>query len=63
VLHPQQADAVRARLAAAAGEGSAPFTVREDASCALDTCRLETEHGSVDVSLDVQLARLAEAWA
>jgi type III secretion protein L len=62
VLHPQQADAVRARLAAA-GEGTAPFTVREDASCALDTCRLETEHGSVDVSLDVQLARLAEAWA
>jgi type III secretion protein L len=62
VVHPQQADAVRARLAAAAGEGGAPFTVREDASCALDTCRLETEHGSVDVSLDVQLARLAEAW-
>ena len=63
VLHPQQADAVRARLAAAGGEGMAPFTVREDASCALGACRLETEHGSVDVSLDVQLARLAEAWA
>jgi flagellar biosynthesis/type III secretory pathway protein FliH len=62
VVHPQQADAVRARLAAAAGEGGAPFTVREDAACAIDACRLETEHGSVDVSLDVQLARLAEAW-
>ena len=62
VVHPQQADALRERLAAA-GEGGAMFTVREDASCAVDACRLETEHGSVDVSLDVQLARLAEAWA
>jgi flagellar biosynthesis/type III secretory pathway protein FliH len=62
VIHPQQADALRARLAAAGGEGGAMFTVREDASCAVDACRLETEHGSVDVSLDVQLARLAEAW-
>jgi flagellar biosynthesis/type III secretory pathway protein FliH len=62
VVHPQQADALRVRLAAA-GEGAAMFTVREDASCAVDACRLETEHGSVDVSLDVQLARLAEAWA
>jgi flagellar biosynthesis/type III secretory pathway protein FliH len=63
VVHPQRADALRARLAAAGGEGGAMFTVREDASCGADTCRLETEHGSVDVSLDVQLARLAEAWA
>jgi flagellar biosynthesis/type III secretory pathway protein FliH len=62
VVHPQQADALRERLAAA-GEGGAMFTMREDTSCAVDACRLETEHGSVDVSLDVQLARLAEAWA
>ena len=63
VVHPRHADAVRARLDAAAGEGEAPFIVREDAQAALGACRLETEHGSVDVSLDAQLNRLAEAWA
>ena len=69
VVHPQQADALRARLAAAAGEGlgngegAAPFIVREDAQAAVDACRLETEHGSVDVALEAQLSRLAEAWA
>ena len=26
------------------------------------TCRIETELGSVDASLDAQLARLAEVW-
>jgi type III secretion protein L len=62
VVHPRQADALRARLQAAAGEGGPMFTVRDDPSCTVDACRLETEHGSVDVSLDVQLARLAQAW-
>ena len=63
VVHPQHADALRTRLDAAAAEGGAPFAVREDAQAALGACRLETEHGSVDVSLDAQLNRLAEAWA
>jgi len=63
VVHPRQADALRARLGAAAGEGGAAFTVREDPLCAVDACRLETEHGSVDVSLDAQLERLARAWS
>ena len=63
VVHPRHADAVRARLDAAAGEGEAPFSVREDAQAAVGACLLETEHGSVDVSLDAQLNRLAEAWA
>ena len=62
VVHPQQADALRMRLDAAAGEGGAPFSVREDAQAAIGACRLDTGHGSVDVSLDAQLDRLAEAW-
>jgi type III secretion system HrpE/YscL family protein len=67
VVHPQQCDAVRARLAAtataAAGEGpQVRFEVRGDAACALDTCLIETEHGSVDASLNAQLERLARAW-
>ena len=63
VVHPQHADALRVRLEAAAGEGEAPFTVREDTQAPIDACRLETGHGSVDVSLDAQLKRVAEAWA
>ncbi|NRF67256.1 hypothetical protein HLB44_09700 [Aquincola sp. S2] len=63
VVHPQQADALRARLAdAAQGEGAPLFEVRADPQCAPDGCRLETEHGSVDVALEAQLARLAEVW-
>jgi flagellar biosynthesis/type III secretory pathway protein FliH len=38
------------------------FEVRGDAACALDTCLIETEHGSVDASLNAQLERLALAW-
>ena len=63
VVHPRQADALRARLDAAAGEGGLPFSVREDPQAAVDACRLETGQGSVDVSLDAQLKRLAGAWA
>ncbi|HSW22729.1 MAG TPA: hypothetical protein VLJ62_08175, partial [Burkholderiaceae bacterium] len=62
------ADALRARLAAMArhvGETGAPapaFELRADAACALDSCRIETEFGSVDASLNAQLNRLADAW-
>jgi flagellar biosynthesis/type III secretory pathway protein FliH len=67
VVHPQRCDAVRGRLAALAaaapGETAAlRFEVRGDAACALDTCLIETDHGSVDASLDAQLERLARAW-
>jgi flagellar biosynthesis/type III secretory pathway protein FliH len=65
VVHPEMCDAVRERLAArTAHDAAAPrFDVRADAACARDTCRLETEHGSIDASLDEQLARLEKAWA
>ena len=68
VTHPSHADALRARLAAMArhaGESGAPapaFELRADPACAPDTCRIETEFGSVDASLNAQLARLADAW-
>jgi flagellar biosynthesis/type III secretory pathway protein FliH len=66
IVHPQRCDAVRERLAAAtalAGDGAAlRFEVRADAACHIDTCLIETEHGSVDASLDAQLERLARAW-
>jgi type III secretion protein L len=64
VVHPDQADAVRARLArrdTSADSGPA-FDLRADPTCALDACRINTELGSVDASLDAQLARLAAAW-
>jgi flagellar biosynthesis/type III secretory pathway protein FliH len=67
IVHPQRAESVRERLAANAGaaaaEGAAVrFEVRGDAACQLETCLIETEHGSVDASLDAQLERLARAW-
>jgi len=68
VVHPSHADAVRARLAAMArhaGEAGAPapaFELRADPTCASDACRIETEFGSVDASLNAQLTRLAQAW-
>ena len=66
VVHADLADAVRERLAAprAAASDATPlrFEVRGDPACARDTCRVETEHGSIDASLEGQLARLAKAW-
>jgi len=66
IVHPERCDAVRERLArttSADGDGPAPrFEVRGDPACALDTCVIETEHGSVDASLEAQLERLARAW-
>jgi len=59
VVHPDLCDAVRERLAA---QADAAFEVRGDAACTRDTCRIETEHGSVDASLEGQLVRLAAAW-
>jgi flagellar biosynthesis/type III secretory pathway protein FliH len=62
VVHPDQGDAVRARLAAQSSAAAMPCEVRTDAACARDACRLETEHGSIDASLEAQLARLEAAW-
>jgi flagellar biosynthesis/type III secretory pathway protein FliH len=65
VVHPDRVDAVRAQLATFARDGddaALRCEVRADAACAPDTCRLETEHGTVDASLEAQLARLAQAW-
>lgn len=59
VVHPDRCDAVRARLAAAE---ALRCDVRGDPACAQDGCRIETAEGSVDVTLETQLARLAAAW-
>lgn len=63
VVHPDVCEAVRDRLAAmAAGPQTLHCEVRADPAAAHGLCRLETEHGSVDASLDAQLARLQAAW-
>lgn len=67
VVHADLADSVRERLAAeaCASPHEAPalrFEVRGDPACARDTCRIDTEHGTVDASLEGQLARLAKVW-
>jgi flagellar biosynthesis/type III secretory pathway protein FliH len=61
VVHPDRCDAVRERLAVRPA-AALRCEVRADPSLAPDGCRLETERGSVDVSLESQLARLAAAW-
>lgn len=64
-VHPDQCDAVRTRLAqraSADAELVPDFEVRADERCAEGDCRIETELGSADASLDAQLARLAQAW-
>ena len=62
-VHPDQCDAVRARLSAASTAADAPrFDVQPDPEHAPDSCRIETEHGSIDASLEAQLSRLANAW-
>ncbi|MGE0802438.1 MAG: FliH/SctL family protein [Lautropia sp.] len=64
-VHPQRADAVRACLADATRdrpEAPLPFELDADPAVPLDACRLDNGLGTVDASLDVQLARLAAAW-
>ena len=67
VVHADVADAVRERLAVQVAATihdtqALRFEVRGDPACAPDTCRVETEHGTVDASLEGQLTRLAKAW-
>jgi len=64
-VHPQRAEAVRAqlqRMAARDNESVPAYEVLADDGCALDDCRIDSELGSADASLDRQLARLAQAW-
>ncbi|HEX6018728.1 MAG TPA: FliH/SctL family protein [Burkholderiaceae bacterium] len=64
-LHPQRAEAVRAqlqRIVARENESVPAYEVLTDDGCALDDCRIDSELGSADASLDRQLARLAQAW-
>ena len=65
-VHPERSDAVRAQLQRMAargdGETAATFEVVTDDGCAPDDCRIDSELGSADASLDQQLARLAHAW-
>jgi flagellar biosynthesis/type III secretory pathway protein FliH len=61
-VHPDLCEAVRDRLAGF-GADELHMEVRGDPACARDACRLESELGSVDASLDAQLARLAQAWS
>lgn len=64
-VHPQICDAVRMRLTQLAAQAAEPvpaFDVAADEACAPEDCRIETELGSADASLDCQLARLAQAW-
>jgi flagellar biosynthesis/type III secretory pathway protein FliH len=68
-VHPDLCDSVRARLAGGTASGlgdvatpALRFEVRGDPACGHDSCRIETELGSVDASLCAQLARLAAAW-
>jgi len=68
VVHPSQVEALHARIksmARHASEDGAPapaFELRADPACASDSCRIETEFGSVDASLAAQLTRLAQTW-
>jgi flagellar biosynthesis/type III secretory pathway protein FliH len=68
VVHPDATDAVRTHLAGLTQAADAPadlpsFDVRSDDGCEPGTCRIETELGTIDASLDAQLARLANAWS
>lgn len=64
VVHPDRCDAVRAQLAALADADPAQprFDVIGDPECRDGVCRIETEFGTVDASLDAQLKRIADAW-
>ena len=63
VVHPDLCQAVRERLASTAeGDLTLRCEVRGDPAAARDCCRIETEHGTVEASLEAQLARLEAAW-
>lgn len=67
-VHPDQVDAVRARLAAWSAGAAMPheapvgFEVRGEPGAPPGLCRVESALGSVDATLDTQLAALAAAW-
>lgn len=63
VVADAEAEAVRARLRVLEAQGGPPaIEVHGDTDRPPGTCLLESLLGSVDASLEVQLARLADAW-
>ena len=63
VVHPDLCKPVRERLAAVAdGESALRCEIRADPTATRGCCRIETEHGGVDASLESQLARIESAW-
>ena len=59
--HEEEGDEYE-ELTDGAAEPVPEFDVRGDETCELDDCRIDSELGRVDASLDTQLARLARAW-
>lgn len=59
---PPLAIVVALGAGAALRERFPALEVREDASAPAGSCRIETAHGSLDVSIDAQLGRLAQNW-
>ncbi len=65
LVHPDRVDAVRdllRSLALRSDQAVPAFEVRADAGSGVESCRIETDLGSVDATLDTQLRRLAQAW-
>lgn len=65
VVHPDDADGLRERLARVAADersGLAQAEVAVDPGLPPGECRLDTEFGSAQAGLGPQLARLAAAW-
>jgi len=60
VVHSSRADGVRNAVAGLAPEVTCE--VRGDPAIPVDTCRLETEHGTTDASLAAQLERIEALW-
>lgn len=63
-VHPDRVDSVRTQLAAIASTDPAEprLDVKPDPECKPDVCRIETEFGTIDASLEAQLNRIADAW-
>jgi flagellar biosynthesis/type III secretory pathway protein FliH len=66
LVHPDRVDAVQDRLARLAADASDEmpmrWEVRGDTGSPLESCRIETELGSADATLETQMRRLAHAW-
>lgn len=63
-VHPDRVEAVRTQLSAIvqADPAEPRLDVKADPECKPDVCRIETEFGTIDASLEAQLSRIAAAW-